>query len=192
MAPEMTPAVYEGPAIVEIMGHRRLAGVVSEVDFAGVKLLRVDVPSEPPATQFYGGSAIFCVTPCTEATMLEAVAAVRIPEPVHRWELPRAAEPMRPGSYNPLLLEDGDDGEDNTVATCRVCGCTEDDSCVPTCHWVPDPENKGDLCSACFEDMALNGLVNPAEHPPVPIVQSIEDVPALADHLAAALDETPF
>lgn len=84
---------YEGPAIVEVFGHRRLAGVVTEVEVAGAKMIRVDVPSDPPATQFYGGSSIFCLTPCTEETMLEAVAAVRVPEPVHRWELPKPALP---------------------------------------------------------------------------------------------------
>jgi hypothetical protein len=62
---------FEGWAIVEIMGHRRLAGYVSEVSIAGAAMLRVDVAgkepgSEPKATQFYGGASLFCVTPTTE------------------------------------------------------------------------------------------------------------------------------
>lgn len=37
------------------------------------------------------------------------------------------------------------------VATCRVCGCTENDPCPGGCHWVLDPE--GDLCSECATGM---------------------------------------
>lgn len=37
--------------------------------------------------------------------------------------------------------EDDDDGP-----ACRVCGCTENNACFPSCHWVED-----DLCSTCLE-----------------------------------------
>ncbi|MGE5801580.1 MAG: hypothetical protein ACM358_04945 [Gemmatimonadota bacterium] len=57
---------FEGWAIVELMGHRKLAGHVSEVTIAGAAMLRLDVPSEPPVTQFYGGAAIYCITPTSE------------------------------------------------------------------------------------------------------------------------------
>ena len=57
---------YTGWALVEVMGHRRLAGHVSEVVIAGAPMLRVDVPgkdadSPTKATQFYGGASIFCL-----------------------------------------------------------------------------------------------------------------------------------
>jgi hypothetical protein len=35
---------FEGWAILELMGHRRLAGRVSEIEIAGAKMLRLDVP----------------------------------------------------------------------------------------------------------------------------------------------------
>lgn len=35
---------FEGWAILELMGHRRLAGYVREVELAGAGLLRLDVP----------------------------------------------------------------------------------------------------------------------------------------------------
>lgn len=38
------------------------------------------------------------------------------------------------------------------VATCRVCGCTDDRACAGGCVWVEDPEELGDLCSACAPD----------------------------------------
>lgn len=38
---------YEGWAIVELMGHRRLGAFVSEVEIAGAAMLRLDVPEHP-------------------------------------------------------------------------------------------------------------------------------------------------
>lgn len=61
-------------AIVEIMGHRRLAGRILEVERFGTKMLRIDVPKEGDfakgfVSQFYGGPSIFCVTPTNLATV---------------------------------------------------------------------------------------------------------------------------
>ncbi len=65
------PTAYEGWAVVELMGHRVVAGKCSEVQQFGVSQLRVDIPSlhgqEFVATQFYGGSSIYCLSPCDEA-----------------------------------------------------------------------------------------------------------------------------
>jgi hypothetical protein len=85
---------YEGWAIVELMGRRRLAGLVSEVQQYGVTMLRLDVPGEGEtvlATQFYGGAALYCVTPTDEETA-RAVSKLGRPAPIQRWELPSASE----------------------------------------------------------------------------------------------------
>jgi hypothetical protein len=90
---------YEGWAIVELMGHRRLGGVVSEEVVAGVPMLRIDVPAVGgagwSATQYYGGGAIYALTPTTEV-MARAVAATNQPAPVQRWELPQLASARAP------------------------------------------------------------------------------------------------
>lgn len=85
---------YEGWTILELFGHRRLAGWVSEAELAGGKFIRIDVPGldghgprSTVATQFYGPAAIYAITPTTEA-MARAVARTCQPEPVHRWEMP--------------------------------------------------------------------------------------------------------
>lgn len=98
----MTTEVKEGFAewaILEVMGHRRLAGFVREVELFGGKMCRIDVPGEEGtvATQFYGEKSIYCLTVTTEA---EARAAARRsrPEPVTRWEqlpAPPSAEEVR-------------------------------------------------------------------------------------------------
>lgn len=89
---------YEGWTILELMGHRRLGGYVTEVELASAKFLRIDVPGKEPgsivATQFYGAAALYCLTPTTEA-MARAAALRDQPKPVHRWELPKP-EPENP------------------------------------------------------------------------------------------------
>lgn len=88
---------YEGWAIVELMGHRRIAGRVSQAEQYGTAMLRIDVPSEKPEefqTQFYGGPSIYCLTPTTEE-VARAIAVRSRPTPVHAWEfpqLPRSAQ----------------------------------------------------------------------------------------------------
>lgn len=93
MAAEKEP--FEGWAIVELMGHRRLAGYVREVEIAGAGMLRLDVPGEKEgetvATRFYSPSALYCLTPTTEETA-RAVARGANPAPVQRWELPAPAK----------------------------------------------------------------------------------------------------
>lgn len=67
-----------------------MGGFVTEVTIAGAGLLRIDIPSATgDITQYYPPSAMFCLTPTTEA-MARAVAANFAQQPVHRWELPAA------------------------------------------------------------------------------------------------------
>jgi hypothetical protein len=94
---------FEGWAIVEIMGHRRLAGSVREVTIAGGPFLRIDIASEPPATQYYGAGALFSVTPTTEE---EARKVMKPWGPVHRYELASANDDDDDGDEN------GDDDDD--------------------------------------------------------------------------------
>lgn len=100
---------FEGWAIVELMGHRRLAGFVRDVELFGGRRLRIDVPKagEPTgssvfhATQFYGAAALYCVTPTDEDTA-RRVAATTQPAPVQAWELPQL----------PAKSEEPDEGEE--------------------------------------------------------------------------------
>jgi len=82
-------------AILELMGHRRLAGFVSEQQIAGAGFLRLDIPDVNPvaanmwaATQFYAPSSVYAITPCTEETA-RLVAEGATPGPVTAWEVPR-------------------------------------------------------------------------------------------------------
>src|ERR1051326_8782310 len=77
-------------AIVELMGHVRMAGKVSEVEQLGSKMGRIDIPKEDGGffTQFFSGSSIYRMTPCTEDAA-RSVAKHCQPQPVHAWELPK-------------------------------------------------------------------------------------------------------
>lgn len=79
-------------AIVELMGHVRLAGRVTEESLFGTALGRIDIPNDDGfTTQYFGGGSVYRITPTTEE-IARAVALRNQPEPVHRWELPRPAD----------------------------------------------------------------------------------------------------
>jgi hypothetical protein len=104
---------FEGFAIVELMGHVRVAGWVTEEELFGTKLGRVDIPdvtadltggarpTEVHATQYFNGSALYRLTPCDEATARE-LAAYSQPRPTA----------LRLGSAaSPDADSDGEDSE---------------------------------------------------------------------------------
>lgn len=132
-----------GWAVLELMGHRRLAGYVTEQEIAAAAFVRLDVPAEHPGeveiTQFYSPSAVYCITPTTER-FARAVARLSGPAPVERWELP-AAKP------EPIL-----DAED-TAAACHTPGEPCDQCGVgmgPS--WLPPDERYAEMLAASDYD----------------------------------------
>ena len=104
---------WEGWAIVELMGHRRLAGLVSRVEVAGVGMIHLDVPDcdeGAVATQYYSPSSLYCLTPTTEE-IARGFATRNRPAPVARFELdpPTSKVVGRSRSHNP----DDDEGDDD-------------------------------------------------------------------------------
>lgn len=98
---------FEGWVILELMGHRKLGGYLREETLAGGAFLRIDVPADEgegdKATQFYSPSAVYCITPTTEA-MARAIARRTFEAPVSRWELPTAL---------PVAMQPDDDWPDD-------------------------------------------------------------------------------
>lgn len=81
--------------ILELMGHRRLAGKVSETTIAGGTFIRIDIPgtnSRKEFTQYYSPAAVYCISPTTEE-ICRQLAAQYTPGPVHRFELPEPEQP---------------------------------------------------------------------------------------------------
>jgi len=85
---------FEEWVILEVFGHRRLAGEATESTILGGSLLRLDIPTKDGfITQFIGPSSIFSMTPTTEA-IARQVAVNSQPEPVSRWELRELGQPL--------------------------------------------------------------------------------------------------
>lgn len=109
---------FDGWAILELMGHRRLAGKLTEVSGGALAgFVRIDVPGEGDAvtaTQFYAPAAVYCITPTTEETA-RAVARGSQPAPVQRWELPPAPEPRRASAID-VDAEDEDESDDEDTS----------------------------------------------------------------------------
>lgn len=88
-----------GGCVLELMGHRRLGGYVSEASVGGVGLIRIDIPATrqgQACTQFYAPAALYCLTPTTEA-IARAAAALARNEPVSRYELLPVTQSAGPG-----------------------------------------------------------------------------------------------
>lgn len=100
---------FEGWAILELMGHRRLAGRLTEQTIGGGAFIRIDVPADDgdAATQFYSPSAVYCITPTTE-DIARKIAKRSRPEPATRWEL----EPPRIAAEQPDYDDLDDEVED--------------------------------------------------------------------------------
>ena len=81
-------------ALVELFGHQKIVGKVTEATMAGGAFLRVDVPAfdhSPAFTRFYGPGAIYSINPVTEEVARGLCERYRN-EPVSRFELPQLAE----------------------------------------------------------------------------------------------------
>ncbi len=100
--------------IVELLGHRRLAGHLREAVIAGAGFLRLDIPNAdgtPMATQFISPGSVYCLTPTTEE-IARKVAAANRPAPVQRWELPAPEKVTEPSARK--FFDDHEDPPDST------------------------------------------------------------------------------
>ncbi len=97
-------------ALVEIMGHHRYAGRITEEVIAGAAMLRIDVPevdATPAFTKYFGAQSIYAITPTTEE-LARAMAGRLRAEPVSVYGLGLVpAEPKALGAGS----QDTDDWE---------------------------------------------------------------------------------
>lgn len=107
---QMSEPSFEGWAVLELMGDRRLGGYVRESTLAGGAFLRIDLPADgarPPMTQFYRLESVYCLTPCNEE-VARAEDRASLPEPMSsRYELslPRSIDELDSDHYG-----EGDEG----------------------------------------------------------------------------------
>ena len=111
-----TVTKFEEWAVVEIMGHKRFAGLVTEQAVGGTSFVRIDVPQIelktgdvlPAFTKLFGAASIYCISPCTEETAKAFAASIRA-EGFSRYEAPRLTQkdPLDDFDDDPI----GDDDE---------------------------------------------------------------------------------
>jgi hypothetical protein len=132
--PKETPIErFEEWAILELFGHQRLAGLVTEVQLGGASFVRVDVPEKnqipngaperriaPPAkivterrrhhwklTKFYNPAAIYAISPVTEATARLAAIGIAA-EPVTRFDVSEMVREAK-RSLRPAAIDEEED-----------------------------------------------------------------------------------
>jgi hypothetical protein len=104
--------------IVEIMGHDRIAGRVTEQAVGGCAFVRVDVPEiggRPAYTKLFGSSAIFSISLTSEETARLAAAKFS-PAPMSSWDaraLLEAKNSPEDIETKPPYLPYGEDEEDD-------------------------------------------------------------------------------
>lgn len=106
-------------AIVELFGHTRIAGYVSEFVVGGASFVRVDVPETAGEdgnagtaafTKLFGPSAIYSISFTDEATARRAVEVIR-PRPISIYIPTAPALPERGRAWQDDQFGDDDEGD---------------------------------------------------------------------------------
>ena len=87
---------FEQWCIIELFGHSRIAGLVTEQAIGGETFIRVDVPETKSCqafSRFFGKSAIYSITPTTKETACKAVE-LWTPRPIDIWEIKLLQAPI--------------------------------------------------------------------------------------------------
>jgi hypothetical protein len=115
----MSEEKFDQWGIVEIMGHDRIAGRITEQAMGGCAFVRVDVPEiggRPAYTKLFGSSAIFSISLTSEETARLAAAKFS-PAPMSSWDARALLESGRQRKViettPPYLPEDDEEDDDD-------------------------------------------------------------------------------
>ena len=78
-------------AVVELFGHQKIAGLLTEATIGGCSFVRVDVPAIGDAagfTKLYGNGAIYAISFVSEDIARRAASYYEV-KPVQSYELPK-------------------------------------------------------------------------------------------------------
>ncbi len=80
---------FESWGVIELFGHNRIAGKISEANIGGCQFVRIDVPEmngKPSFTRFFGQGAIYSLNPTSEEVARE-IARMCQAQPVQQWDI---------------------------------------------------------------------------------------------------------
>lgn len=100
-------------AIVELFGHQRIAGKVSEQVLGG-NFLRVDVPQtkdEPAWTRFLNPSAVYAINPCSEEVATAVANQLKV-KPINIWDAAEIVKRIESQRLEQKSLSGKDDDSD--------------------------------------------------------------------------------
>lgn len=84
-------------AIVELFGHSKLAGKITEQSVGSSTFIRVDVPEtkrQPSFSRIVNPSAIYALNPVTKEVMEQMAASIE-EAPLEAWDISRMTEKLR-------------------------------------------------------------------------------------------------
>lgn len=117
---EAQPGRFDQWAILEIMGHQRYAGRVSEETIAGAAFLRIDIPAkkdQPAFTKLFSPASVYAITPCSEE-LARGVAEQLSQVPISIYELPEWMRERLKTTQLPLALgAPGDEDDEDEGAS---------------------------------------------------------------------------
>ncbi len=85
----MTETKFEINAVVELFGHNRMAGKVTEQTIGSASFVRIDVPetnSQPKFTRLVNPTAIYAINPVTEEVMMQMAEGISS-KPIDAWDI---------------------------------------------------------------------------------------------------------
>lgn len=83
-------------AFVELFGHNKIAGTVTEQSIGGASFVRIDVPeteSQPSFTKMYHPNAIYAINPVTEDVMKYMAENFSV-KPIDSWDIKKMNEKL--------------------------------------------------------------------------------------------------
>ena len=102
---------FEAWGLVELMGHQRVAGRLSEQPLGGGNMLRVDIPNgDGFRTAYYGASSIYAVH-ITDEAAARKLAGNQGTRPPYAYELSQAVARIAPSA--PVYDDSNDEREED-------------------------------------------------------------------------------
>lgn len=103
---------FEQWAIVELFGHQKIAGLVTNAQIGGATFIRVDVPKvegkSNEFTRFYNPSAVYGINPVSEEIAKQMANRIDS-KPVVAWDIPCNPQKKLPYGEDLFLEEDDHD-----------------------------------------------------------------------------------